>query len=168
MDEIRDDQDALATRLAPLRGLVAFDGCDGVGKTQLARDMARRLDGDAIDADDYVEPHLGYFVKALRLERLRASLRDALARSPVVLFSSICARDVVGRLGLPAALYVYVEQRATMDAPANPEILGAEDGSPDALAGRWALSPLDREIFDYHAAFKPRRNADIVYVRIAD
>jgi hypothetical protein len=168
MDEIGDDPDALAKRLASVRGLVVIDGCDGVGKTFLALEMARRLDGEAIDADDYVEPHRGYFVKALYLERFRASLLDALARFPIVLLSSICAREVVAKLGVPVALYVYVERYSTMDVPANLEILGAEEGSPEALAGRWALSPLDQEIFDYHAAFKPRRNADIVYVRTAD
>lgn len=168
VDEIRDDPGELANRLAPVQGLVVFDGCAGVGKTHLARDIARRLDGIDIDVDSFLDRNRGCFVVAIRFDDLRAEVLAALERSPHVFLSTVCARDVIARLGVPVVRYVYVEQRSTMGNPANLEILDAESGTPEALAERPDPEVLDAEVFDYHAAFKPRRSADIRYIRTAD
>jgi hypothetical protein len=166
--EIKDDPNALAAQIAPLRGVVLFDGWTGVGKTALAHMLSEWLGCAAIDVDDYVDRNRGYFVNAIRFDELRATAADALKQSALALVSTICARDVAKRLGVPVAAFVYVEQRSSMGLPANAEITDAEDGGPDAFAEYQDLPPLEREIFDYHAAFKPRKTADILYIRTAD
>ena len=88
-------------------GLIVFDGRPNAGKTYIAREMAKELGATSVDVDDYLERDLGMFLGALRIDELRRALEGA---APPVLFSSVCARQVIEKLGLSAAGVIWVEQ----------------------------------------------------------
>jgi hypothetical protein len=98
---IRDDPAALAHWVsAQESGLIVFDGFHGAGKTTLARDVAARLPCRAVDADCFLEKKRGIFMGALRLPALTTELKVAMSLFRLVLFSSVCAREVIDRLGV--------------------------------------------------------------------
>ena len=161
---IKDDIPALALVIGAMgAGLVMIDGCTLAGKTWLAHDLADRLSAVAIDADDFIKRRQDAFVDALRAGRLKAAVDAALASSKIVLLSGVCARDVADRAALSPTLYVYVQRNTTVGVVADMDIIDAEDGLLNEV-----LHPLDAEIADYHYRRQPRKNADIVYIRVAD
>lgn len=88
----REELAAYITSLS--RGLVAFDGRPGSGKTHLAEDMARRIGCKSADADrNFLDSDKGKFVGSLRLDEMRSSLTASLASAPLVMFSTVCARQ---------------------------------------------------------------------------
>jgi hypothetical protein len=165
-EEIIDDPQALAERLSSIQGLIAFDGCPTAGKTYLARDVAARLGCDAIDVDEYIHRDHGIFVDALRVDDLVAAITAALSKSPLTIMSGICARAVVERLGLQA-MFVYVQRSSSTGIPGDLDTLDAEEDGADVSHAR-DLPPPHGEVLEYHARYKPRRWADIVYIRTAD
>jgi len=166
MELIADDPATLADRLAALRGLIVIDAYPAAGKSALLADMATRLQCAAIDADDHLNPNLGMFVGALRLADLGGAISDALAGGSPVLLASVCAREVVERLGLTAATFVYLQVNSSVGIPANLHELHAEGDKsvPNTPHGEW-LPPLYREVWAYHLRHRPRQNADLVYIR---
>lgn len=73
------------------RGLVIFDGRPMAGKTPLARDIARRIGCNAVDADDFLrrigddefDPTRGRsFIDLLRMDQLGGRHRERFARYP--------------------------------------------------------------------------------------
>ncbi|MFT0733431.1 hypothetical protein [Ralstonia wenshanensis] len=99
------DVEALAHRLREIRhGLITFDGCMLAGKTGLMREIARRLEVQGLDLDDFVDRQQGVFVEALRLQELIAAIQQASAKSGVVLLSGICMLEVLERIGRESAI----------------------------------------------------------------
>src|SRR5260370_36461869 len=94
---IKNDPEELAAYIKSLAsGLVVFDGRSGAGKPPLATDMAKRLGCKCADADRcFLDHQRGMFVGALRLDEMQSSLNASLAISPLVMFSTVCARQAV-------------------------------------------------------------------------
>jgi hypothetical protein len=109
---IKGQPEELAAHIKSLgRGLVVFDGRPGSGKTYLADDMARRIGCKSADADrDFLDHDKGTFIGALRLDDMRRSLTDSLARSPLVMFSTVCARQAIEAAKLSTAAFIWVEK----------------------------------------------------------
>jgi MoxR-like ATPase len=150
-------------------GLVTFDGCDGAGKTYLARQIGQALDLPPIDLDTYLEKDQGEFVGALRMDELKRDIEEALGRSPVVLVSGICMRRVLEEIDRRAALTVYVQRNTSAGLIADSVFIDAEAGEyVDESYRDHCFSGLDPEIYDYHREYRPWMNADIVFVRVAD
>jgi hypothetical protein len=113
---IKDDPDELAAFIEGIgRGLIAFDGRPAAGKTPLAREMAKRLACSAVDVDvflplvddpDFAATKNSHFVDKLRIDNLRFTVK---ASGPLVLMSGVFARQVVERLQITAAAFVWVE-----------------------------------------------------------
>jgi len=113
---IRDDPDELAAFIEDIgRGLIAFDGRPAAGKSPLAREMAKRLACTAVDVDDFLPmvddadfaaTRNRHFVDMLRIDDLRFTVK---AGGPLVLMSGVLARQVVERLEITAAAFVWVE-----------------------------------------------------------
>jgi hypothetical protein len=113
---IKGQPEELAAHIKSLgRGLVVFDGRPGSRKTYLADDMARRIGCKSADADrDFLDHDKGTFIGALRLDEMQRSLTDSLARSPLILFSTVCARQAIELARLSAAAFIWVEQMSLM------------------------------------------------------
>jgi hypothetical protein len=57
-----------------LKVLLLFDGCDGAGKTFLARKIATSLGRETVDLDDHLEHDTRVFFGALRLPEVSKSI----------------------------------------------------------------------------------------------
>lgn len=145
-------------------GVVMIDRCTLAGKTRLARMLAKRLQAAAIDADCHINRGQDAFIAALRADELKTAVEAAQARSKVVLVSGVCARDIAEKLGLAPALFVYVLRKTAAGVDGDMDILDAEDG----VQHDFSCSPLDAELAEYHKRRQPRRNANILYIRVAD
>lgn len=160
---IANDPAALASSLAGLTGLIVFDGCDGVGKTTLAIDVASRLGCEHVDGDAHLDKKLGMYVGALRTEELRSAIVLALAKSPVAILHCVCAREVVARLELLPSAYVYVQRISMGGLPGDLPMMWAEEDGVTTIPEYF--NELDRELQTYHASHKPIASADILYRR---
>lgn len=158
------DVEALAHRVHEIRhGLVTFDGCMLAGKTELMREIARRLGVQGLDLDDFVERQQGVFVEALRLQKLAAAIEQASENSGVVLLSGICMLEVLERMGCESNLTVYIQANNQDGKPDDIDLIGAETGRcPDLIE---FFGELEDECFSYHARYRPRNGADVLFIR---
>ncbi len=93
---IRNDPAALAAYIKSLgQGLILVDGRPTAGKTHLAKEMAARLRCGVVDGDAFVVRKQDQFIGALKAEALRERIETSLAATPLVLLSTVCAREVV-------------------------------------------------------------------------
>jgi hypothetical protein len=162
--EIRDDVGKLADLIrAAKAGTIAIDRCDGAGKTALANQLGNLLDRSNIDFDTFLNKHLGSYVAALKLDELETAIRTTSASDQGLIISGVCMLDVLGRVGASADLIVYVERRSKRDILGDFYILRCEEGF--SIPENLPLSDLQKELCDYHCAFKPRSRADLIFVR---
>ena len=139
-------------------GLIVFDGRPRAGKSFLAREMAKHLGGTAIDADDFLQRDREDFLNALDVDALRGALEAA---RPPLLLSSLCARQVIERLGLSAAIFIWVEKTSRL--PLQQTI---RDFALDTSAGpAGAVTAYREEAEAYVAAHDARMRPDgVVYL----
>jgi hypothetical protein len=164
---IKDDPDELLSYLAGIgRGLVAFDGRSGAGKTPLAREMARRIGGAAVDVDAYLPKATDTdltrgldFADMLHIEDLRRAIE---AGGPLVLMSGVCARPVLERLQLPAAAIVWVQWAPLLRL--DQICRDFLDYDEDAIAPGGRKRSIHAEVQTYVDAYDARRRADVVFI----
>lgn len=118
-----------------------------------------------IHADDYLDKGTGHFIDALRFDELKSAISTALTGAAITIMEGVCARDILSRTGLTAALFIYVARKSPAGILGDLDILdyecqpyGVELCVPD--------SALDREIADYHRRIRPRVGADVIYIRL--
>jgi hypothetical protein len=104
--------DELATLLqslfaSELQGIIAIDGRDGVGKSQLAAQLHERIGGTLISLDNYIEDALGIYVPALSINRLRKAVVDA---APPRLVEGVCLHDVLKAIDCNSTVNIYVRR----------------------------------------------------------
>lgn len=104
---ILDNISVLVDMLIPLpRGLISFDGCDGAEKRN-SHVMSLAHSGEAINLDQFLNRRTGEFFRALRLPELKRQMDGALTRSPIVLLSGVCMREVLASLNRVTVASVY-------------------------------------------------------------
>ena len=139
---------------------VGIDGCSGAGKTTLAQQLAELLDGKRLDFDDYVNKGNG-FIKGLRLGELKKFINGD--STDFLFLSGICMLAVLKRIEIKADLLIYVERRSSRTRiPGDLRIL---DCQVDGVAHLDGYDDLYKEVGRYHAQFKPRCKADIIFPR---
>jgi hypothetical protein len=168
MMEIRDDprllSDAIQTASS---GLVVLDGANGAGKTCLANLVSKLSSCEVIHADCYIEHHQDRYIPSLQAESLNAAIQEAFTRSPIVLLEGICARDILDQVRFTPKLVVYVQRNSSVsDLPCDLEYLDEEDDPVDPYQPSDQNDPLEIEIASYHRRRKPKKNADILYIRV--
>jgi hypothetical protein len=161
---IKDDIDHLLRLIRPFdRGVVSIDGCAGCGKTTLMRELAGHLNCSTVDLDDFLERKQGHFIQALRLNELQDALQKA--ETGLVLVAGVCVLEALAHSGREAALTIYVQRISKAGKPGDDWILNAEDEGSDEPIEPDSPGALDRELRSYHARFRPRRRADVLYHR---
>jgi hypothetical protein len=167
---IDNDPEELASYIKSLeRGLVVFDGRDGNGKTYMAYQMQRRLPCKAIDADCcFLVPKQDEFVGALLLEQMRSCLEAHLARTPLVVLSTLCGREVVERAGLDATAFVWIERVDENQRHAARDWYADDRGANPVIEGGPPRGPLLDELEHYVEAYKAREQPDVVFLNIRD
>lgn len=161
---IENDLEQLAQFVARLeRGLVVFDGRPGAGKTHLAREVARRIRCKYIDVDCcFLVPDQKKFVGALILDPMRDCIEAHLAGMPLVVLSTLCAREVAEKAKLTVRAFVWVEPTSLIRLQIDRRDF-AEDHDADAPS-----SELRKEVEAYVKAYNPRETADAVYLNAYD
>lgn len=161
---IRDHVDELLQLVRPIRrGIVSIDGCAGCGKTSLMRELASSLRCGTIDLDHFIKRKRGRFMRALRLNELRTALERA--DTELVLLAGVCAIEALNEVGRSAELSVYVQRISKSGVPGDQPIIDAEEEGSDEPLQPDLPGALDRELKSYHARFRPRRSADVVFYR---
>jgi hypothetical protein len=167
---IDNDPNALAAYVESLgSGLVVFDGRNGSGKTYMARQMQRRLVGcKAIDADCcfLVPNEQGQFVGALLLNMMRPLIEAHLARTPLVVLSTVCARAVVEKAGLKARAFVWIEGLDADDHDAARAWYAEDRGFNPPNVGGELRGPFLDELETYVETYKARERPNVVYVNV--
>lgn len=161
------DVETLEHRVREIRhGMITFDGCMLAGKTKLMREIASRLGVQGLDLDDFVERQQGMFIEALRLQELTAAIEQARAKSGVILLSGICMLEVLERIGRESDLAVYVQANNQDNEPDDIDLIGAETGRRPELIE--FFGELEDECFSYHARYRPRNGADVLFIRLLE
>lgn len=182
-------QQELHARLGDLlsngeRLLIGFDGLDGVGKSTLAREMAKHLGGSVISLDDYLVKKQNGYVLYIRHDELKAALLAS--RSPI-LIEGVCLLAVACRCGFDVDLLVYVRRRSRNNGIWHERELCMAELPADELKQRervlreafsTAEKPdrvsdddylgLTAELIDYHAQWRPVQHAELVFDVVCD
>lgn len=141
-------------------GIIGVDGCAGVGKTTLCKELASTRCGAAVDIDDFLEKGTGQYVASVKYAKLAERLRSDLETYQLVYLSGVCLLQIMQKLGMTCDSHVYVAIKSKHGVKCNLEILDYAEGCEDALD---SLNGLDREIARYHRDFAPHRVANIYY-----
>src|SRR5262245_48888077 len=171
-------QEELHARLNDLlpndgRFCIGFDGMDGVGKSTLAREMAKRLGGSVISLDDHLVKKQNGYILHIRCNELKAVI--SASRAPI-LIEGVCLLAVAHRCGFDVDVLVYVrrlshnsgiwhdQELCMAEKPADElkqgerEIRNAFSATENSIADDDL--GLSGELIDYHAQWKPMRRAN--------
>jgi adenylate kinase family enzyme len=164
---IKDDPDELAVFIKDIgQGLIAFDGRPAAGKSPLAREMAKRLTCTAVDVDDFLPKfddadfaatRNRHFVDMLRIDNLRFTVK---AGGPLVLMSGVLARQVVERLQITAATFVWVEWASLLRL----DQMIRDFFDYDEGAHLLSKHRLYKEVQTYIDTYDARRRPDVIYM----
>ncbi|WP_158175014.1 nucleoside/nucleotide kinase family protein [Grimontia hollisae] len=140
--------------------VIVFDGFSGSGKTTTAKSVAYRIQGIAIDTDDYVKQKDGGtdYLNCLDLNSLSSDLDKALGEVKRVCLSGICIQELCERLNINVDYKVYIKKLSE-----NTEVWNAqydiEDyrNDPSSLEGGSPIHVCDMK---YHLKYEPHVKAD--------
>ena len=101
------------------------------------------------------------FIGALRFAEIRSLLTASLASSPLVLFSTVCARQAIEAAKLSAAAFIWVEKTSLVLI----DIVERDFDDYDDYQDEPGQHVLYAEVEAYLAAYDARRRVDqVVYV----
>jgi adenylate kinase family enzyme len=157
---IKNNLDELAAYITSLdTGLILFDGRPLAGKTTLAKDMAKRIRCGVIDGDFIIRDQKR-FVGALEVEALRERIEASLAATPLVVLSTVCAREVATKVDVGSTAWLWIERTS----PTQQDI-AVRDFADDYDADQpLAEDSLRQEVEAYIKAHDARGRADKVYI----
>ena len=128
--------------------------------------MAKRLGCKCADADRcFLDHQRGMFVGALRFEEMQSSLNASLAISPLVMFSTVCARQAVemAKLSATAVIWVVHASLVRLDSAEGQFDDYDDDAAPPGI------HKVHDEVEAYISAYNARRRLDqIVYLNAYD
>lgn len=158
------------------RVCIGVDGLDGIGKSTLARVMAKRLGGSVISLDDHLNKKQDRYVQHIRCNEVNAAI--AASASPV-LIEGVCLLAVAQRCDVDVDVLVYVrrlsrnsgiwhdQEWCLAERPAA-ELKKEEQELRNNFAEETGdiVDPdlgLRGELIDYHAQWKLVQRADLVF-----
>jgi hypothetical protein len=121
--------------------------------------MATRIRCGVIDGDAFIVRKQDQFIGALKADALRERIETSLAATPLVLLSTVCAREVVMKVGVSAASFVWIE-RTSLTLIDIAERDFADDFDADQPLPE---DTLRQEVEAYIKAHDARGGADLVY-----
>lgn len=168
------DSIAVLSRLVAAREahLIAVDGAHGSGKSTLAKALAREINAEVIEADQFLTPHQGGYVRHLNY----AAISKAVKQATSCILEGVCLRQVATAAGLAPQVHIYVKRMARWGWADESEL--AFDGSVESHIQRLkadaalfvdATAPVELGLWDevirYHATYRPHQICDLVYLR---
>ena len=150
------------SKLAPST-VVGIEGFMGSGKTQLANELAGNLACVVLHIDDYLVPQEEELAYAERLnyDLFRAALQEGLRKNTLVLIEGICLRQVVTRLSVAPALFVYVMRMSVSGLWHDGFHLADFEATPNSEP-----EEVHRSDFRYHSSIRPHEQAQLLFHRI--
>lgn len=159
----------IATRKAQL---IAVDGAHGSGKSTLARALARELNAEVVEADQFLTRHQGDYLRHLNYDAISKAVKPA----TLCILEGICLRQVAAAAGLAPQVYVYVKRMARWGWADESEL--AFEGSIESHLNKLKAEaacfvdagvPVElglwEEVIRYHATYRPHETCDFVYLR---
>lgn len=153
---------------------IGIDGADGVGKTTLARDIAKSIGFTHLNLDDFLEKNQGGFVHFIKYDDLRAK-----AAQPTFVVEGVCLLEVLARARITIDALVYVKRYHLGYWPDECELEIA--GPLEAFLSRerellariseqadQGNLDLGEEIIRYHYEHRPHTKATLIYRRNDD
>ncbi len=153
---------AIRALAPPVGAVIGVDGFRCSGKSTLAAAVAAALAAAHVNVDDYrtAGAEFRHFTETVDVRGLRAAIAAAARSSPVVIFDSICLRDVTTHLALFLMATIYVKRISTHGIWHDGVDLDDFDPAADGVEGVFT----DDEM-RYHKRYMPHLNATIVYRR---
>ena len=133
--------------------VVAIDGDEGSGKTQLAAELQKNVGGDVISIDDFLIGNGMSYTKQFNANAFRACLKDKNARPLII--EGVLLLDILEREHLTADRYIFAKciQQGQWQYE---QYRSATANLPK--------SKLTREIAEYYRRRKPFERADVLTV----
>jgi len=152
--------------------IVSVDGVDGVGKTTLACNIAKKMNFPCIEIDTFVQEQQGGFIDHIDYNRLSETIKQAIITNHLIILEGICVLQVLQKLGLNSYAKVYVKVINNYGFWMDQIRLFPPDKSADEMiaerkAKGFLLGHVE-DIIRYHYTFKPHENADYIFERRTD
>lgn len=140
--------------------VIVFDGFSDAGKTTIAKDVAKSIQGVAVDTDCYVNQQNSdeTYLNCLDLTSLSLDLNKAIEEGRKVCLSGICIQELCRLLDIEIDYRVYIK-KLSLNTNAWHGAFEIEDykNNPESLEGGLAFHVCDME---YHIEYEPHLNAD--------
>jgi len=166
--------------------LIAIDGNQGVGKTELANTITTEFSYVGIDLDDFLFEEKGGYVDFIQYDNLTDSIQAN--KNGKIVISGVCVIQVLERIGIVPDLHIYIKllykdgfwndgfMLFNPDMTADQKIyeihesrrkFWAVEGQPYTPESSKAMG-LKEDIIRYHYSYKPHEKADLIFNRIKD
>jgi dephospho-CoA kinase len=170
-------KDALQKIKETTPNVVGIDGTDGVGKTQLAKDI-EKLGYKRISLDDFLKRESGGYFKFINFETLIKSIKQA-SESPIVI-EGLLLRKILEKLSLTTNYYIYITDNVWIydwleeyqgkyyglhidDIVINVEReINRLNRIISPGSKPYKMGSLRKEIYEYSYEYKPWEEADII------
>lgn len=166
--------------------LIAIDGNEGVGKTELANTISADLKFIGVDLDDFLLEEKGGYVDFIQYDNLKDSIQANINGRIAV--SGVCVLMILEKIGIVPDLHIYIKllyrdgfwndglMLFDPDMTADQKIheihesrkeFWAIEGQPYTPESSKAMG-LKEDIIRYHYSYKPHEKADLIFNRIKD
>ncbi|MBV7258986.1 AAA family ATPase [Erythrobacter crassostreae] len=153
---MRDLANVLRASLGDI-DIVGIDGWTGVGKTTLAKNLAKEMGGSFYDLDCALTLNQNKYVSALQTSKISRALTE---RQRPLMIAGICLLEVLEIVGAHLDAHVYVKRMSSWGWADEDELTGQYFEVPGASG-----EAVRREMRAYHRKWQPHLLADIEYYR---
>jgi len=159
--------------------IIGIDGCDGVGKTTLGRNIAKLLKMKHLDLDAYIIEKSDNFLNNICDKRLKADIESLKKESLII--SGICLLEILERNQINPDILIYVKKYDNSGMLWRDEDDCTIQGDPyellenrvrnyNKIMGKeGGFDPKDyryeADKILYHQKYKPHEKADIIFMR---
>jgi hypothetical protein len=165
-------------RKRDLAYLLTIDGCYGVGKSTLAKNLQSKFSCQIIHLDDYFPKGCGNICKFYDFGKIKTQLEITRSTNRLVIMEGLFIQEVINKIGANADLSIYIRVYLTFEEwnymNLKDEDICSEENNLDVVilkihqrSKRFhpGTSNNDQELCKYHRFQKPISRSDIIFER---